>query len=159
MVGLETGIYYYAIYAMTQNGLSSISNCIRVVVARAPSLARIYPKESTDGIITLNWTDVPAASEFSVYRHNSIITEINSSLTYIGNVSDSEYIDIVEQSGNYYYVVVSHIDGERSPISQCRGVIVDLGKKILKDSGLKIIPADDLADAAKKITDELKQVA
>jgi len=39
------------------------------------------------------------------------------------------------------------------------GTNVDLGKKILSESGLKIIPADDLADAAKKITDEVKAVA
>ena len=32
-------------------------------------------------------------------------------------------------------------------------------KKFLKESGLKIIPADDLADAAKKITDQLKNAA
>jgi succinyl-CoA synthetase beta subunit len=44
-------------------------------------------------------------------------------------------------------------------VVRLEGTNVDLGKKILKESGLKIIPADDLADAAKKITDELKQVA
>jgi len=42
-------------------------------------------------------------------------------------------------------------------VVRLEGTNVDLGKKILKESGLKIIPADDLADAAKKITDELKQ--
>ncbi|HVX35903.1 MAG TPA: ADP-forming succinate--CoA ligase subunit beta [Hyphomicrobium sp.] len=44
-------------------------------------------------------------------------------------------------------------------VVRLEGTNVELGKKILKESGLKIIPADDLADAAKKITDELKQVA
>jgi succinyl-CoA synthetase beta subunit len=44
-------------------------------------------------------------------------------------------------------------------VVRLEGTNVDLGKKILKESGLKIIPADDLADAAKKITDELKQIA
>ncbi|MBS0250123.1 MAG: ADP-forming succinate--CoA ligase subunit beta [Proteobacteria bacterium] len=41
-------------------------------------------------------------------------------------------------------------------VVRLEGTNVDLGKKILKESGLKIIPADDLADAAKKITDQLK---
>ncbi|MFT3732576.1 MAG: ADP-forming succinate--CoA ligase subunit beta [Hyphomicrobium sp.] len=44
-------------------------------------------------------------------------------------------------------------------VVRLEGTNVELGKKILKESGLKIIPADDLADAAKKITDELKAVA
>jgi succinyl-CoA synthetase beta subunit len=33
------------------------------------------------------------------------------------------------------------------------------GKAILADSGLAIIPADDLGDAAKKIVAEVKQAA
>ncbi|HVZ04880.1 ADP-forming succinate--CoA ligase subunit beta [Hyphomicrobium sp.] len=44
-------------------------------------------------------------------------------------------------------------------VVRLEGTNVELGKKILKESGLKIIPADDLADAAKKITDELKKAA
>ncbi|MBN9247465.1 MAG: succinate--CoA ligase subunit beta, partial [Hyphomicrobium sp.] len=44
-------------------------------------------------------------------------------------------------------------------VVRLEGTNVDLGKKILNESGLKIIPADDLADAAKKITDQLKSAA
>ena len=44
-------------------------------------------------------------------------------------------------------------------VVRLEGTNVELGKKILPESGLKIIPADDLADAAKKITDELKKAA
>jgi succinyl-CoA synthetase beta subunit len=44
-------------------------------------------------------------------------------------------------------------------VVRLEGTNVELGKKILMGSGLKIIPADDLADAAKKITDELKKAA
>jgi succinyl-CoA synthetase beta subunit len=44
-------------------------------------------------------------------------------------------------------------------VVRLEGTNVELGKKILRGSGLKIIPADDLADAAKKITDELKKAA
>ena len=42
-------------------------------------------------------------------------------------------------------------------VVRLEGTNVDLGKKILKSSGLKIIPADDLADAAKKITEAVKK--
>jgi succinyl-CoA synthetase beta subunit len=44
-------------------------------------------------------------------------------------------------------------------VVRLEGTNVDLGKKILKESGLKIIPADDLDDAAKRITDEIKKAA
>ena len=44
-------------------------------------------------------------------------------------------------------------------VVRLEGTNVELGKKILIASGLKIIPADDLADAAKKITDEVKKAA
>jgi succinyl-CoA synthetase beta subunit len=44
-------------------------------------------------------------------------------------------------------------------VVRLEGTNVDLGKKIMADSGLKIIPADNLADAARKITDEVKKAA
>ncbi len=43
-------------------------------------------------------------------------------------------------------------------VVRLEGTNVDKGKQILAESGLKIIPADDLADAAKKITDEVKRL-
>jgi succinyl-CoA synthetase beta subunit len=42
-------------------------------------------------------------------------------------------------------------------VVRLEGTNVDLGKQILAQSGLKIVPADNLADAAKKITDEVKR--
>ena len=44
-------------------------------------------------------------------------------------------------------------------VVRLEGTNVDLGKKILSESGLKIIPADNLADAAQKITAEVKSAA
>ena len=41
-------------------------------------------------------------------------------------------------------------------VVRLEGTNVELGKKMMAESGLKIIPADNLADAAKKITDEVK---
>jgi succinyl-CoA synthetase beta subunit len=43
-------------------------------------------------------------------------------------------------------------------VVRLEGTNVDLGKKIMADSGLKIVSADNLADAAKKITDEVKKI-
>jgi succinyl-CoA synthetase beta subunit len=44
-------------------------------------------------------------------------------------------------------------------VVRLEGTNVDLGKKILGESGLKIVPADDLADAAAKITAAVKKAA
>ncbi len=44
-------------------------------------------------------------------------------------------------------------------VVRLEGTNVELGKKILNESGLKVIAADDLGDAAKKITDEVKKLA
>ena len=44
-------------------------------------------------------------------------------------------------------------------VVRLEGTNVDLGKKILADSGLPIVAAEDLADAAKKIVDSVKEAA
>jgi succinyl-CoA synthetase beta subunit len=44
-------------------------------------------------------------------------------------------------------------------VVRLEGTNVELGKQILQQSGLKIVPADNLADAAKKITDEVRKAA
>jgi succinyl-CoA synthetase beta subunit len=44
-------------------------------------------------------------------------------------------------------------------VVRLEGTNVELGKEILARSGLQIVPADNLADAAQKITDEVKKAA
>jgi len=44
-------------------------------------------------------------------------------------------------------------------VARLSGTNADLGKKILSDSGLNLIPADDLADAAEKIVKAIKKAA
>ena len=44
-------------------------------------------------------------------------------------------------------------------VVRLEGTNVEQGKAILANSGLPIIPAEDLGDAARKIVDEVKQVA
>ena len=43
-------------------------------------------------------------------------------------------------------------------VVRLEGTNVEKGKQILAESGLAIVPADNLADAAKKITDEVKKL-
>jgi succinyl-CoA synthetase beta subunit len=44
-------------------------------------------------------------------------------------------------------------------VVRLEGTNVEKGKEILSNSGLAIVPADDLGDAAKKIVAEVKQAA
>ena len=44
-------------------------------------------------------------------------------------------------------------------VVRLEGTNVELGKKLMAESGLAIVPADNLADAAKKITDEVRKAA
>jgi succinyl-CoA synthetase beta subunit len=44
-------------------------------------------------------------------------------------------------------------------VVRLEGTNVDLGKKIMKDSGLPIIAADNLADAAQKVVKAVKEAA
>jgi len=44
-------------------------------------------------------------------------------------------------------------------VVRLEGTNVELGKQIMADSGLTIIPADDLADAAQKVVDAVRKVA
>jgi succinyl-CoA synthetase beta subunit len=44
-------------------------------------------------------------------------------------------------------------------VVRLEGTNVELGKKILNESGLKIIAANDLADAAEKVVQAVKEAA
>jgi len=44
-------------------------------------------------------------------------------------------------------------------VVRLEGTNVELGKEILRNSGLAVIPADDLGDAAQKIVAEVKKAA
>jgi succinyl-CoA synthetase beta subunit len=44
-------------------------------------------------------------------------------------------------------------------VVRLEGTNVEAGKEILANSGLAIVPADDLGDAAKKIVAEVKKAA
>ena len=44
-------------------------------------------------------------------------------------------------------------------VVRLEGTNVELGKDIIKKSGLQVIPADNLADAAEKIVLEVKKAA
>ncbi|MEP0189455.1 MAG: ADP-forming succinate--CoA ligase subunit beta [Erythrobacter sp.] len=56
-------------------------------------------------------------------------------------------------------VAAKEVDLDVPLVVRLEGTNVDAGKEILANSGLPIVPADDLGDAAKKIVAEVKQAA
>ena len=79
-----------------------------------------------DGTFDLTWTASSRASNYSIYRHSSYITDINGSLTLLaGEITDltlelSGYTD-----GRYYFIVVAH-NYYDDTLSNCITVVVDL---------------------------------
>ncbi|MHA2337736.1 MAG: SBBP repeat-containing protein, partial [Candidatus Hodarchaeales archaeon] len=85
------------------------------------------PEEiSGTGSFKLNWTRSDDAENYSVYFHINPITEINSSVTKLGDNITECYFNVTGLTdGNYYYKVVAYNEyGNYS--SNCIKVIVDL---------------------------------
>jgi uncharacterized delta-60 repeat protein len=109
--GLENGTYYYKAVAFNQFGNSS-TNCIQVNVQRLPpgtlSLTTNAHDPDIDGTFNLNWTASDHASNYSVYRHNSYISQINATVFEVDSgLTNLSYIFEGMDNGTYYFKVVS----------------------------------------------------
>ena len=90
---ITNGTYYYAITAVGPIGESSPLNSQSISVAIPPPiivipgalvLNLIPGNPSSSGYITLSWTTIPGAVSYNLYRYTSMITSLNSSVTYLG---------------------------------------------------------------------------
>jgi WD40 repeat protein len=106
----SNGVYYYLVKAFNNNGNTS-SNCINVSVERAPSNFTIYTTATIpdeDGDFILTWNSTFQADNYTVYMHNSSITEINDTLTLLANMTtDLNCIVPTLTNGTYYFIVVA----------------------------------------------------
>ena len=93
------------------------------VAIEPPILYPISPDPDTDGIIELDWSDLPTATKYYVYRSNSPITSVEG-LIPIELVSKSIYNDTVKTNGTYYYAVTAGTYSINSSASNCRNVTV-----------------------------------
>ncbi|MFX0101187.1 MAG: fibronectin type III domain-containing protein [Candidatus Hodarchaeota archaeon] len=112
----------------TKGGLDDISLKYNFTLAlpNATVLSTIIPNPDSNGNITLDWSEVPFADNYTVYRNSTPITEINASLTTLGTTIITTYTDENLTEGTYYYVVVAHNQLGDSSISNCESVLVDL---------------------------------
>ncbi len=91
-----------------------------------PILAEISPNPDTDGDIILDWNDVPFADNYTVYRHSSLITELNGSVAAITGTIPSTFTDLDLPDGTYYYAVAANNETGTSVQSNCKSVVVNI---------------------------------
>ena len=89
----------------------------------APILSDISPNPSTTGVISLNWTAVPSATSYKVYRALINITDVTG-LTPIAMLTTNSTIDTVSENGQYWYAVVATNASGDSAISNRVSLVV-----------------------------------
>ncbi|OLS16184.1 MAG: hypothetical protein RBG13Loki_0169, partial [Promethearchaeota archaeon CR_4] len=102
-----------------------IIKCLPVVPI-PPEMNPILPAISTTGLIQVNWTEVPNADNYTIYRHTSPITLLNETVIALGTVAVTDYNDVVTRDGNFYYAVTASNTIGLSTLSNCQSVNVDL---------------------------------
>jgi len=91
----------------------------------APKLTPISPNPSSDGIVTLYWSDSYGAGNYTIFRHSSLITT-TASLSPIASVQTTHYIDNLTVDGTYYYVIVADNPMGSSSVSNSESITVSL---------------------------------
>lgn len=111
----------------------------------APVLNPIMPNPSTDGNVSLSWTDVYGAKEYHIYRDTTNITSLNSSNPIIV-VSGKSFDDTLNTSGDYYYAILATNDIGNSTLSNCETVEILLSSDSdsKDDDFFTFIPDDNL---------------
>jgi len=128
--GYTDGTYYFIVVARNAYG-DTLSNCIEVVVQIPPPpgnfvLSSNAGNSDDNGAFDLSWTSAVGAVSYSVYEYSSFITEINGSLTLLGDGITalsralSGYTD-----GTYYFIVVAH-NAYGDTLSNCIEVVVQI---------------------------------
>ncbi|TFF90739.1 MAG: hypothetical protein EU548_01475, partial [Promethearchaeota archaeon] len=125
----NTGSYYYVVVAANATAWSTISNTESVNITGlygipgTPVLNPIEPNPDYNGIIELDWDESQNATDYYIYRDNSVIMDITG-LTAIAKVSDTHYTDTVLSDGTYHYVVLGSNEEHNGSISNCENVTI-----------------------------------
>ncbi len=125
---LATGTYYYALIATSRIGDSTLSTCLSVVATppATPTMLTITPYEGSPGVVVINWESATGATNYSLYRYTSYITEINNSVQLLILDNILQFKDTLTISGVYYYVVIASGPLGNSTISNCLDVTVEI---------------------------------
>jgi len=91
----------------------------------APVLSSILPDLSTTGDITLDWSSIPEATSYYIYKNQSYIWSVED-LSPIASTSDTKYVDTVTVNGLYYYAIVARNINVNSSLSNVEHVEVEI---------------------------------
>jgi len=124
--GYLDGTYYFIVVANNTYG-GTLSNCIEVVVCTPPGDFILSSNAGTpdyDGNFDLTWESAERAQNYSVYQYSSYITEINGSLTHLGDeITTLSLVLSGYSDGTYYFIVVAH-NSYGDTLSNCIEIIV-----------------------------------
>ncbi len=123
------GTYFFIIVAHNYFG-DTPSNCLEIMVEYPPpgdfTLTSNTGNPDTDGKFDLIWSASSEAIHYSVYRSSNFITEINGTLTMLGESTTELQMAINGyENGAYYFVVVAHND-KGDTLSDCIQVTVQI---------------------------------
>jgi len=128
--GYTDGAYYFIAVAHNAYG-DTLSNCIEVnvQVGTPPGNFVLSSNAGTpddNGNFDLTWTSADGALTYSVYRYSSYITEINGSLTLLGDgITDLSLALSGYTDGTYYFIAVAH-NAYGNTLSNCIVVTVQI---------------------------------
>jgi hypothetical protein len=104
-----------------------------------PSYISATPIYSTDGIIELDWSDSPRATDYYIYRNTTYILP-NIDYVPIAKIVSSNFTDTISVSGIYHYAVVAENAFGNSSLSNIVSVQVELKSdnllSFISDEGL-----------------------
>ncbi|MEJ2248461.1 MAG: ABC transporter substrate-binding protein [Candidatus Lokiarchaeota archaeon] len=116
------------------DGLLPYSYKLRLMQTNDPSLNLQVPGAFTlssdaghpddDGNFTLSWTDSQYANNYTVYRYDKFITEINGSLIKITDQTYNLNHSVTGYQSGIYYFIVEAINENGETLSNCIEVII-----------------------------------
>jgi parallel beta-helix repeat protein len=86
----------------------------------APVLNPINFSIEPNNRVHITWNSVPGASRYYIYRYNSSISTINSSVTPVGTTQKLEFDDYCPSNDDFYYVITATNATALSNLSNCR---------------------------------------
>lgn len=128
--GLSSGVYYYAIGAINATGKTLSSGYIKatVLITVPPGSFTLSSNAGTpddNGAFDLTWTASAGATSYAVYEYGHPITNINGSLSSLGNTTSLTHSITGLTNGSYYYLILaSNTDG--TTMSNCIMITVGI---------------------------------
>jgi hypothetical protein len=86
-----------------------------------PNLASFVPNTRTIGNLAIEWSPSKGADEYSIYRSNSYIWDVEE-LSPLATSANNTFVDELNETGIYYYGIVASSDFGDSDISNIESV-------------------------------------